>query len=140
MKSTLMSSLASYAATAGVMIIIDLIWLGVVAKPWYLAGMGHLMAAKPNLIAAALFYAVFPVGLMMFAVIPQAATEGFAKVAFWGAAFGFFTYATYDLTNLATLKDYPLSLAVIDMTWGTCASAVAAIAGKAVLEGWMSVG
>ncbi len=132
MKSNLMSWIASYGATAAVMIIIDLIWLGVVAKPWYLEGMGHLMAVKPNLIAAALFYAMFPVGLMMFAVISQAATEGFARVAFWGAAFGFFTYATYDLTNLATLKDYPLSLAALDMTWGTCVSAVAAVAGKAV--------
>lgn len=107
MKTTLSSWIASYAATAAVMIIIDLIWLGVIAKPWYLQGMGHLMAAKPNLIAAALFYTLFPVGLMMFAVIPQAATEGLARAAFWGAAFGFFTYATYDLTNLATLKDYP---------------------------------
>jgi uncharacterized membrane protein len=140
MKSTLMSWITSYAATAVVMIIIDLIWLGVVAKPWYLAGMGHLMAAKPNLIAAGLFYAMFPVGLMMFAVIPQAATDGFARTAFWGAAFGFFTYATYDLTNLATLKDYPLSLAAIDITWGTCVSGVAAVAGKAVHDRWMSVG
>lgn len=137
MKTTMASWIASYGATALVMIAIDLLWLSVIAKPWYLEGMGHLMAAKPNLIAAALFYVMFPVGLMIFAVIPQAETTGIAKAAMWGAAFGFFTYATYDLTNLATLKAYPLGLAVLDITWGTFVSAIAAAAGKAVHSRWM---
>jgi uncharacterized membrane protein len=134
MKSTFASWVVSYGATAAVMLIIDMIWLGVIAKPWYLEGMGHLMAARPNLIAAAFFYAMFPVGLMMFAVIPHAEAAGIAKAALWGAAFGFFTYATYDLTNLATLKAYPLGLAVLDITWGTFVSAIAAAAGKAALN------
>ena len=132
------SLLAGYAATAVVMFVIDMIWLGLIAKPWYQAGMGHLMAASPNLIAAALFYAMFPVGLMLFAVIPHANTPGLLQTALWGAAFGFFTYATYDLTNLATLKDYPVGLAVMDMAWGTAVSAVAAIAGKLMLARWVS--
>ena len=130
--------LAGYAATATVMLVIDLIWLGVIAKPWYQAGMGHLMAASPNLVAAALFYAMFPVGLMLFAVMPQAATLGFGQTALWGAAFGFFTYATYDLTNLATLKDYPISLAALDIAWGTLVSAIAAMAGKFVYARWLT--
>ncbi len=137
MKTTLAGWMASFGATALVMIAIDLLWLGVIAKPWYLAGMGHLMAPKPNLIAAALFYVMFPVGLMIFAVIPHAETTGIAKAAMWGAAFGFFTYATYDLTNLATLKAYPLGLAVLDITWGTFVSAIAATAGKAVHSRWI---
>ncbi len=140
MKFTLTSWIAAYAATALVMIVIDLIWLGVVAKPWYQAGMGHLMAPSPNLPAAAFFYAMFPVGLMLFAVIPQANTEGFTHVAIWGAAFGFFSYATYDLTNLATLKDYPLKLALLDISWGTFVSAVAAVAGKAAHNYWIKGG
>lgn len=129
--------LASYAATAAVMLVIDMIWLGLIAKPWYQSGMGHLMASSPNLVAAVLFYAMFPVGLMLFAVIPHSDAPGLLKVAFWGAAFGFFTYATYDLTNLATLKDYPLGLAILDITWGTCVSAVAAMAGKLVYARWL---
>ncbi len=134
MKTHLMGWLTSYGATAVVMLAIDMIWLGYIAKPWYQAGIGHLMSPAPNWAAVAVFYTMFPVGLMLFAVIPQAATEGFLKVALWGAAFGFFTFATYDLTNLAILKNYPLQLAVIDMAWGTCVSAVAAIAGKAVFN------
>ncbi len=136
MKIDAMGWLASYAATAAVMLVIDMIWLGLVAKPWYQAGMGHLMAPSPNLMAAAVFYAMFPVGLMLFAVMPQAATVGLLQSALWGAAFGFFAYATYDLTNLATLKDYPLGLAALDITWGTCVSAVAAAAGKFVYDRW----
>ncbi len=138
MKISLMGWFASYAAIFAVMLVIDMIWLGVIAKPWYQAGMGHLMAPSPNLVAAALFYAMFPVGLMLFAVMSQAATPGVYKAALWGAAFGFFTYATYDLTNLATLKDYPLGLAVLDIAWGTCVSAVAAAAGKFVYARWLT--
>lgn len=138
MKISLMGWLASYAATFAVMLIIDMIWLGLIAKPWYQAGIGHLMSPSPNIVAAAIFYAVFPVGLMLFAVMPQAATPGLYKAALWGAAFGLFAYATYDLTNLATLRDFPLNLAVLDMTWGTCVSAVAAAAGKAMHDQWLA--
>lgn len=137
MKIDLTGWLAGYAATAAVMLVIDMIWLGLIAKPWYQAGMGHLMAPTPNLVAAALFYAMFPVGLMLFAVIPHSETPGLLKAAIWGASFGFFTYATYDLTNLATLKDYPLGLAVLDLTWGTCVSALSATAGKAMHDRWL---
>lgn len=137
MKFTLTSWIVGYAATAIVMIVIDLIWLGLIAKPWYQAGMGHLMAPSPNLPAAGLFYALFPVGLMLFAVMPHFASEGLSKVAIWGAAFGFFAYATYDLTNLATLKDFPLKLALLDMSWGTFVSAVAAVAGKSAHDYWI---
>lgn len=129
---------ASYAATTAVMLVIDMIWLGLIAKPWYQAGMGHLMAASPNLVAAALFYAMFPIGLMLFAVMPQAGTIGLSQAALWGAAFGFFTYATYDLTNLATLKDYPTGLAALDIAWGTLVSAIAAVAGKLVYARWLN--
>lgn len=138
MKIDVTGWLATYAATAAVMLVIDMVWLGLIAKPWYQAGMGHLMAPSPNLMAAGVFYAMFPVGLVLFAVMPQAATPGLLQAALWGAAFGFFAYATYDLTNLATLKDYPLSLAALDITWGTCVSGVAAAAGKFVFDRWAS--
>jgi uncharacterized membrane protein len=135
MKTTLAGWIVSYAVTAATMIVIDMLWLGVIAKPWYLEGIGHLMASKPNLVAAAVFYAMFPVGLMVFAVAPQA---DITKAAMWGAAFGVFTYATYDLTNLATLKAYPTSLALLDMAWGAAISAIAAAAGKWAHVRWLS--
>ena len=95
-----------------------LIWFGLAScKPMYQAGIGHLMAEKPNIAAAISFYALFPNGLMIFAIVPESANTG-CNSQLVGALFGFFTYATYDLTNLATLKNYPLQLALIDILWG----------------------
>jgi uncharacterized membrane protein len=123
-------TLLAYAATTLVMVAIDLVWLGLIAKPLYQQGIGHLMAAEPKLAAGALFYLLYPVGLMIFAVVPGAASSAWADTAIKAALFGFFAYATYDLTNLATLKNWPLSLALIDTAWGTAVSAVAALAGR----------
>ncbi len=122
-------TLLAYAATALVMVAIDLVWLGWIAKPLYQQGIGHLMSAEPRLAVGALFYLLYPVGLMVFAVVPGAAM-GWGETAIKAALFGFFAYATYDLTNLATLKNWPASLALIDMTWGTAVSTVSALAGR----------
>ncbi len=125
--------LASYAATVVALLAIDLVWLGVIAKPLYQAGIGHLMAAQPNLLAALLFYLLFPLGLLLFAVLPTAGI-GWGRTLTTGALFGFFAYATYDLTNLATLKAWPIGLSLIDVAWGSLVSALACAAGKAVLD------
>jgi uncharacterized membrane protein len=130
----MMKLLITYLATTTVMLIIDLIWLGFIAKPMYQQGIGHLMAAKPNIAAAISFYLIFPIGLMVFAILPESANTNWQRTAILGALFGFFTYATYDLTNLTTLKNYPLKLALIDMFWGTLVSAIAATAGKMVMD------
>ena len=126
--------LAAYAGAAVAMIAIDLVWLGVIAKPIYQSGIGHLMTDEPRIVAAVLFYLMFPVGLVLFAIAPHEAAHSWGKTALWAALFGFFAYATYDLTNLSTLKGWPLSLALIDMAWGTAVSAVAACAGKAAMD------
>lgn len=122
--------LSAYLATAVVMIAVDLLRLGVIAKPLYQHGLGHLMAERPNLIAAAAFYALYALGLLMFAIVPQAADAGWLKTAATAAMFGFMAYATYDLTNLATLRGWPIGLSLIDMAWGAVLSAVAATAGR----------
>jgi uncharacterized membrane protein len=126
--------LAAYATTLLVMVALDLLWLGVVARPLYQQGIGHLIAERPNVAVAALFYAVFAVGLVVFAIAPRVASAGWYEAAWSGALFGFFAYATYDLTNLATLKSWPLGLSALDMAWGTVLSACCAAAGKAVLD------
>lgn len=126
-------TLAAYAATTVTMLAIDMVWLGVIAKPFYQQGIGHLMAPQPNLWAAALFYLLYPVGLVLFAVWPNTGTP-WLQTALMGAAFGLFAYATYDLTNLATLKGWPLGLSVIDTLWGAAVSAVAATAGRAAFN------
>ena len=130
----MMPAAAAWAATLIVMVALDLVWLGVIAKPLYRDGIGHLMAERPDVAVAMLFYAVFTLGLTVFAVLPHGGAAGWGRTLMTAAAFGFFAYATYDLTNLATLKNWPVGLSLIDMAWGTVVSVTAAAAGKAVLD------
>ncbi len=125
--------IAAYAATLVVMVAIDLLWLGVIAKPLYQKGIGHLMAEQPNLVAAVIFYGLFALGLMVFAIAPQGAARAWRNTAAAAAMFGFFCYATYDLTNLATLRNWPLGMSLLDIAWGSLVSAAAALAGRAAL-------
>jgi uncharacterized membrane protein len=126
-----MKVLLTYLATFAVFVAIDLVWLGIVAKDFYRSGIGHLMGEGFNLPAAIVFYLIYIAGVMMFAILPAAQTGDWTRAAMLGAAFGFFAYATYDLTNLATLKNWPLSLALADMAWGSFVTALAASAGYA---------
>ena len=126
--------LTTYVATTVTLVSLDLLWLGVIAKPVYIEGIGHLMAARPNFVAAILFYALYPAGVVLFAVAPDGISAGWLKTFTTAALFGFFAYATYDLTNLATLRGWPAGLAALDMAWGTFITAISALAGKAVLD------
>lgn len=105
-----------------VFLAIDAIWLGLVAPKFYKSQIGHLMAEKPNFIAALVFYLIFIGGLVYFVLMPALDEESFSKVVIGGMLFGFITYATYDLTNLATLKNWPLLVTGIDLLWGTVLS------------------
>jgi len=126
--------LAGYLAVALVIVALDMLWLGLVAKTMYQQAIGHLLAEQPRLLAAVLFYLLYAVGLLVFAVLPQAEDPAWARTLIMGALFGFFAYATYDLSNLATLRNWPIRLTVIDMAWGTALSAVSAGAGRAALN------
>ncbi len=106
-----------YAISVPVFFIIDMVWLGVVARPFYQGQIGHLLGPV-NWPAAIIFYLVFLAGLTLFAIYPAAQSGAWQTALLWGALFGFFTYATYDLTNLATLKDWPVLLVVVDIVWG----------------------
>ena len=129
----MLKTLATYAAIFATMFVIDMLWLGLIAKSTYANAMGPLLSPHPNLWAAAAFYLLFPAGLLIFAVLPQADSPVW-KAALMGALFGFFAYATYDLTNLAVIRDWPLGLTFIDLAWGTTVSGVATIAGKFALD------
>ena len=111
------------------MMALDVIWIGVVARPLYTCGIGHLMAEQPNFVAAVAFYLLFAIGLMAFVVLPRAPGD-WKMAAAWGGLFGFMTYMTYDLTNMATLRDWPLGLSFIDTAWGCFATGLAATVGK----------
>lgn len=126
--------LAAYLAAAAVMVALDMLWLGVVAKSMYQQSIGHLMAEQPRVFAAVVFYALYAGGLLVFAVAPNAGIPGWGRTIAMGALFGFFAYATYDLSNLATLRSWPVGLTLIDMAWGSALSAVTAAAAKAAMH------
>jgi uncharacterized membrane protein len=119
----------SFIATFLVMAVLDGIWLGAVARGFYRRHLGYLMADTPNWAAAGAFYVLYAIGVAVFAVQPGV-DAGSALSALWrGALFGLVAYATYDLTNMATVRGWPAILTVVDLSWGTVLSA--AVAGSA---------
>ena len=109
--------LLMYLLTFVIFFVIDMVWLGLVAKNFYRRYLGELLSAKVNWPAAILFYLLFIAGLLLFVIAPA---QGKALQALWkGAFFGLIAYATYDLTNLATLSNWPLTVTLVDLVWGT---------------------
>ena len=137
-KMTFKQMILLYFITLAVFFVIDMIWLGVVAKGFYRRNLGLMMSPKVNWIAAMLFYLLFIVGLLVFAIRPALVAGVPINALFYGALLGLISYATYDLTNLATLKDWPLIVTVIDLIWGTVlggiVSYISALLGRALLK------
>jgi uncharacterized membrane protein len=112
-----------YFITLPIFLVIDMIWLGLVAKNFYAKHLGFLMKTDINWTAAIIFYLVFIVGLIIFVIMPALEKNSWVTALLLGALFGLITYATYDLTNLATIKEWPLLITVIDLIWGTVLAA-----------------
>ncbi|OLS03043.1 DUF2177 family protein [Tissierella creatinophila] len=121
-----MEIIKHYIVTFLVFFAIDIVWLGIVAKKLYKENLSHLMADSTNWTAAIIFYALFIGGLIFFAINPALKKDSIIYAISIGALFGFMTYATYDMTNLATLKDWPLKITIIDIIWGTTLNALTA--------------
>jgi len=111
-----------YISTLIVFFAIDLLWIGIVARTFYRKHIGFLLAPSPNWIAAIIFYLLFILGLLFFVVVPGLKENSFKTTFIRAALFGLITYSTYDLTNLATVKDWPLLVTAVDMIWGTVLS------------------
>lgn len=117
-----------YLVAVGVFFAIDMVWLGLIAKNFYAKYLGYIMKTDVNWIAALLFYFLFIIGLLIFVIQPGVEKQSLTYILVYGALFGLMTYATYDLTNLATIKDWPLVVTIVDMIWGmTLSAAVSAI-------------
>lgn len=114
-----MMNLKIYFVPFIVFFLIDLLWLGFLAKDLYRKHLGDFMADKTNWPAAIIFYLIFIGGLVYFAVNPAIESGNWLEALKLGAIYGFITYVTYDLTNLATLKDWPVMISIIDIAWGT---------------------
>jgi uncharacterized membrane protein len=128
-----------YAATALVLFPFDALWLGVVARKFYVSGLGELMLPQPRWGVAAAFYLFYVAGVVWFAVLPNLNAASVFGALFAGAALGFIAYGTYDATNLATLRGYPVSIAVVDLAWGTFLTAVSAAGGLYIATRWFGV-
>lgn len=118
--------LPAYIATLVVFLALDYVWLGHVARDFYAREMGDLMRDRPNFAIAALFYAIYAAGIVLFAVNPALAQDNWQTAALLGAALGFLAYGTYDVTNLATIKGWPWRMAMVDMAWGSALTALSA--------------
>jgi uncharacterized membrane protein len=118
-----------YLLTALIFFIIDIIWLGWLAKDVYQKYLGDFLSKDINWTAAVVFYLIFIIGISIFAIYPAVEKRSLLRAITLGALFGFFTYATYDLTNLATLKNWPLGVVFIDILWGTLLCSLVSAAG-----------
>ncbi|MCX6783121.1 MAG: DUF2177 family protein [Candidatus Levybacteria bacterium] len=112
-----------YLIALPVFFAIDMIWLGLVAKNFYKNQIGFLMTPNINWVAAIIFYLLFIVGLVIFVITPAVEKGSWMYALLLGALFGLIAYATYDLTNLATLKDWPLLVTIVDLAWGAVLAA-----------------
>ncbi len=110
-----------------VFFVIDMIWLVLVAKNFYQNQIGFLMKPDINWFAAIIFYILFIAGLVVFVISPAVEKHSWVHALLFGALFGLITYATYDLTNLATLKDWPLTVTIVDLVWGSVLSALISV-------------
>lgn len=119
----------AYLSTAVVFFGLDFIWLSKVAPGFYKSRIGDLMLAQPNFAAAGIFYVFYIFGIVYFAVVPALGNGSWTSAAVAGALLGLLAYGTYDMTNLATLKGWSVSLSMVDMLWGTFLTSAAATAG-----------
>lgn len=116
-----------YAIAFFVFFAIDMIWLGFIARNFYREQLGALIAPNVNWMAAIIFYLVFIAGLVLFVISPAVDKSSWAHALVFGALFGFMCYATYDLTNLATLKGWPVAVTLVDLTWGATLGAAVSV-------------
>lgn len=121
--------LATYAATLIAFLAIDFVWLGFVATRFYKEQLGHMMLEKPLLGVAFAFYALYALGILVFAVMPGVRDDSWRTAALLGGLLGLVAYGTYDLTNFATLKGWPMTMTFVDMAWGMVLTAATATAG-----------
>ncbi|WP_375450680.1 DUF2177 family protein [uncultured Devosia sp.] len=129
----------AYAATAVIFFACDFVWLSVMGNGFYRDRIGALMLDKPNLAIAGLFYLVYVGGIVFLAVTPALASGNWTTALLAGLVLGLVAYGTYDLTNLSTLRNWPVSVAIIDLAWGTVLTAAAATGGLLVTR-WLSPG
>jgi len=131
---------AGYFVALATFVAADMVWLGTMAPRFYRPTLGDIALSGVNLPPAIFFYLIYPVGLFIFAINPALKSGSISTAVLYGALFGFFTYATYDLTNYATLRNWTFQLTLVDVAWGTLLAAITSaiafwVAGKLIGAG-----
>lgn len=129
-----MPYIMTYLGVTALYLIIDYLWLGVIAKGFYQQQMGDLMREDILIHIAALFYMFYTIGIVLFAVKPAVEAENVFIALSYGALLGFLAYGTYDVTNMATIKNWPILMSLVDVAWGTALTATTATAGYFILK------
>lgn len=122
----------------GVMAVFDAFWLTVVASKFYKSQIGGLLLEKPNMTAAVIFYVIYVIGIVAFVLSPALEKGSWLYALGYGALFGFVAYATYDLTNLSTLKGFTTKVVIVDMIWGVCLTAAVSVISYGIIKQWIS--
>jgi len=130
-----MPMIQGWLASAAAFLALDAIWLSQMTPRFYRPAMGDLLADKPRFLAAAAFYVLYISCVLVLAVLPALERGGLARAAMLGAVAGLLAYGTYDLTNHATLRQWPIRLTLVDMAWGTVLTSLAASAGYLAMRG-----
>lgn len=127
-----------YLLALPVFFAIDMLWLALLARNFYKDQIGFLMKPEVNWAAAIVFYLLFLVGLVVFVIEPAVERKDWLQALGKGALFGLITYATYDLTNLATLKDWPFTVVWVDMIWGSVLAASVSVLTYLIAVKWIA--
>jgi uncharacterized membrane protein len=136
----MMIYLPGYLVALATFVAADMVWLVTMAPRFYRPTLGDIAVSGVNLPPAISFYLIYPVGLLIFAINPALKSGSISTAILYGALFGFFTYATYDLTNYATLRNWTFQLTLVDVAWGTLLAAITSamtfwVAGKLIGAG-----
>ena len=124
------TAIAAYLSTLVAFVLVDFVWLSTMADRLYRPILGDILAPSVNLVPAIGFYILYPLGIVVFAILPALKSGGPSSPLIYGAMFGFLTYATYDLTNHATLRNWTWQITLLDIAWGSFAAAMAAVVGS----------
>jgi uncharacterized membrane protein len=130
------SLVIAYAGTLISFLVIDAIWLGLIARRFYRDQLGDLMLSSPKLTVAALFYLVFAIAIVVLAIRPGLEIASVWTAVGYGALLGLAAYGTYDMTNVSTLKKWPVKLSIVDVIWGTVLTAGASGCGYLAARAW----
>ncbi len=126
----------AYLVGGAVFVAVDLLWLSLVMSKLFKAQVPQLILQQPKLAPAVVFYALYPIGIAVFGILPAIGAQDWARATMMSALFGLLAYVTYELTNLATLKGWPTQIALIDIAWGAALSGVAGAVGYFAVRAW----